>query len=84
MLLINAGQSEAFSVIGGSNLLDNTFGSQLETWLGEGSLKFTNVFSHNNNPTTNIYDARNASTFHSTVDEETQGVRATVRPGKVA
>lgn len=45
LLALVSSAAEAGTIVGGSTLLDATSETQLETWLGQGSLQLTNIFS---------------------------------------
>ena len=61
--LVYSSSATASSVIvGGSTLLTQSSADQLATWLGEGDLKLTNIFSHTTG------DGQNYSDFHNKVD----------------
>jgi hypothetical protein len=51
---------EAATVIGGSTLLDSAQANQLESWLGEGALTLTNIYTK--------ATGDNSSDFHAAVD----------------
>jgi hypothetical protein len=65
-------QLEAITITGGSDLLDTAGGSQLETWLGEGSLTLTKIFTHSATFDTrgNVIweDGKTATDFHAAAD----------------
>ncbi|MEE9543466.1 MAG: PEP_CTERM-anchored TLD domain-containing protein [Thermodesulfobacteriota bacterium] len=54
--------SEAVVINGGSNLLSAPYATQLETWLGEGSIDLTNIFSHE------LGDGKTSADFHTSSD----------------
>ena len=54
--------AQAATINGGSTLLDMTKANQLQTWLGEGEIILTNIFS------TTPSDGKTSSNFHSAVD----------------
>ncbi len=47
----------AATVVGGSALLDSTYANQLETWLGEGPLTLTNIFTRSGNTSFDFHAA---------------------------
>lgn len=51
---------QAAAVVGGSDLLNATSATQLEAWLGEGSIQLTNIFDKEH--------ADTSMTFHAAVD----------------
>jgi hypothetical protein len=55
-------QSPAATIIGGSTLLSPADANQLETWLGEGSIALTNIF------TKTTGDGQTSIDFHTAVD----------------
>ena len=55
-------QAHAVTIIGGIGLLTTAGGTQLETWLGEGSLTLTSIFSYQDG------DGKNSFDFHTAAD----------------
>ena len=55
-------QAHSGTITGGIGLLTMTGGAQLETWLGEGSLALTSVFTHQ------AGDGKNSFDFHAAAD----------------
>lgn len=55
-------QANAVTITGGIGLLTTTGGTQLETWLGEGSLALTSIFSHE------VGDGKTSLDFHAAAD----------------
>lgn len=63
VLGLGAGErAEAVSIVGGSSLLDGAAATQLETWLGQGSLTLTNIFTNPSGGSQTSLD------FHAAVD----------------
>jgi len=60
LVLMHAAGAQAGSIVGGSSLLSLSDVSQLETWLGEGMLTLTNVYTKAPGHTSN--------TFHNAID----------------
>ncbi len=61
-VVYSATASASSVIVGGSNLLTQSSADQLATWLGEGDLKLTNIFTHSSNDATTSYD------FHAAAD----------------
>jgi len=55
-------QAHAVTITGGIGLLTTAGGTQLETWLGEGSLALTSIFSHQ------VGDLKTSLDFHTAAD----------------
>lgn len=55
-------QAHAVTITGGIGLLTTAGGTQLETWLGEGSLALTSIFSHQ------VGDGKTILDFHTAAD----------------
>ena len=55
-------QAHAVTITGGIGLLTTAGGTQLETWLGEGSLALTSIFSHQ------VGDEKTSLDFHTAAD----------------
>lgn len=55
-------QAHAVTITGGIGLLTTAGGTQLETWLGEGSLALTSIFSHE------VGDGKTSYDFHAAAD----------------
>lgn len=55
-------QAHAVTITGGIGLLTTAGGTQLETWLGEGSLALTSIFSHE------VGDGKTSFNFHTAAD----------------
>jgi hypothetical protein len=62
--LAAAGLARANSVTVGGSLLDQSGANQLASWLGEGDLTITNIFSHTNG------DGKTAADFHAAADNQ--------------
>ena len=62
VLLGLQGPANAGTIIGGSSMLTSGYVTQLETWLGEGSLTLTNIFTKANGNT--------ATDWHNSVDNQ--------------
>ncbi|MBN2009097.1 PEP_CTERM-anchored TLD domain-containing protein [candidate division KSB1 bacterium] len=62
LLICSANYVGATTITGGSGILDLSYASQLETWLGEGPLAFTNIFTKQDGDGQTSYD------FHNAVD----------------
>jgi hypothetical protein len=60
IVLLTVAQAQAATVLGGTTLLDSTSANQLESWLGQGSITLTNIFTKGAND--------NSTTFHNAVD----------------
>jgi hypothetical protein len=60
LVLMAAGHGQAATITGGSTLLDSNYANQLESWLGEGSITLTNIFTKTPGNT--------ATDFHNAVD----------------
>lgn len=52
MAVMGMGTAGAATINGGSTLLNNPLAAQLETWLGQGSIALTNIFTRQSNNTT--------------------------------
>jgi len=60
LVLVGAGTARAGTIVGGSDLLDSTSLAQLESWLGEGQLTLTNIYTKS--------AGDDSSDFHGAVD----------------
>ncbi|HTN73853.1 MAG TPA: PEP_CTERM-anchored TLD domain-containing protein, partial [Pirellulaceae bacterium] len=60
--LITASPATAATIIGGSNLLSQADADQLQSWLGEGNIAITNIFSHAPG------DGKTSVNFHAAAD----------------
>ncbi len=60
LVVLAAADARAATIVGGSDLLDATSATQLETWLGQGGITLTNVFDK--------VAGNTSADFHATAD----------------